>query len=740
MRRIFFRCGMLCMLASSMMFTSCLQEEDIVEMVEDKYNHDFKETFGKVDPNHTWSTATISNAYINIAEEGDYTLKLYTSNPRNTKKQAYLLGEYNIKGSTTSSLQFDMPVILKNVYAALIDKNGKRIVKSAKVENGKINLSFGGSKIGSRAEGDNSPFTITYTAGRTGSYNAEGQYWEYDINDCNVPLTRLPEGKENIETVFEDGTILHKNFMFQFENEASFTLYPFYFVTSNSVELGLYYNDENGQRQEIAIWQRNTDGVYKKNNESNWYKTNESFDSDKNYLEKGNPFKSEGINIRVAAGTIFGFYITANITNNTTGNNKLYSQAALNNTKSTGQDGQGQPIYSDEHFTYAATYHNHEKGEFYLTFEDWDQNSASSDKDFNDLVVRIDDSENEMTIIDEEEEDSKDVLMEYIVAYEDLGTNDFDFNDVVVGFSHDNKQNEAYIRVLAVGGTLRVYLKGENTEGKEEYLFGQKELHELLGGSTNRPIISHNLNIVQKLPTQIQDANGNGYSITEHFKHFKVEVHRKSGIETEISIPDTEKNTGDAPQAFVVADPAWIWPNESQFIGDKYPNFINWIENNLSEEGANWYGAEWNEDDSANSGGTGGDNTGGGSGEGGETPDYGTPIYSSTETIDNGCTFSGNNLTIPNSLFQTYKETGCTLTFIASQGSHIQIYVGGNSSNGWIEIFKNISNANNGICTIPYIVNITTDQMQQFEELYPNKDKIITLQDGANSITEIYIK
>ena len=280
------------------------------------------------------------------------------------------------------------------------------------------------------------------------------------------------------------------------------------------------------------------------------------------------------------------------------------------------------------------------------------------------MVVRIDDSGNEMTIIDEEEEDSKDVLMEYIVAYEDLGTNDFDFNDVVVGFSHDNKQNEAYIRVLAVGGTLPVYLKGQDTEGKEEYLFGKKELHELLGGSTNRPIISHNLNIVQKLPTQIQDANGNGYSITEHFKHFKVEVRRKSGTTTEISIPDTEKNTGDAPQAFVVADPAWIWPNESQFIGDKYPNFINWIENNLSEEGANWYGAEWDEEDSANSGGsTGGDNTGGGSTEDPEPePDYseyGELAISS---------FPQEDITIDKSFF-TNAENGVIVTVIGKEES-----------------------------------------------------------------------
>lgn len=710
MRRNLFRCGMLCMLASSMMLTSCLQEEDIVEKVEEKYNHDFKETFGKVDPNHTWSTATISNACINIAEEGDYTLKLYTSNPRNTKKQAYLLGEYNIKGSTTSSLQFDMPVILKNVYAALIDKNGKRIVKSAKVENGNINLSFGGSKIGSRAEGDNSPFTITYTAGRTGSYNAEGQYWEYDIDDCNVPLTRLPEGKENIETVFEDGTILHKNFMFQFENEATFILYPFYYISSYPHSLGIYYYNENGERIEKEIWNRQTDGLYLKNGE-NWGKTTNDMESNKYYLNNNNPFRCEGIQIKVAAGTQFGFYITANVTNAATSNQQLYSQAQLNQTSDNG-----------DYYTYAATYHNHEKGEFYLTFEDWTQRWGQSDLDFNDLVVRIDDSGNEMTIVDEEEEDSKDVLMEYIVAYEDLGTNDFDFNDVVVGFSHDNKQNEAYIRVLAVGGTLPVYLKGQN-DGNEEYLFGQKELHELLGGSTNRPIISHNLNIVQKLPTQIQD--GNGYSITEHFKHFKVEVHRKSGIATEISIPDTEKNTGDAPQAFVVADPAWIWPNESQFIGDKYPNFIDWIENNLSEEGANWYGAEWNEEDTG---------TSGGNDESDDNPNYGTNLFNENIVIEN------NQIIIPYTYFGT---NGATLTFNSNNNNEyisISSGYGINEAPWWIDVIKaNNSTEVGGINTIPFIVTITKEQLDLAKAGFVNGFEI-KIDQGSGSISAIYIK
>jgi len=435
-------------------------------------------------------------------------------------------------------------------------------------------------------------------------------------------------------------------------------------------------------------------------------------ESNKDYLNNNKPFRCEGIQIKVAAGTQFGFYITANVTNAATSNQQLYSQAQLNQTSDNG-----------DYYTYAATYHNHEKGEFYLTFEDWTQRWGQSDLDFNDLVVRIDDSGNEMTIVDEEEEDSKDVLMEYIVAYEDLGTNDFDFNDVVVGFSHDNKQNEAYIRVLAVGGTLPVYLKGQN-DGNEEYLFGQKELHELLGGSTNRPIISHNLNIVQKLPTQIQD--GNGYSITEHFKHFKVEVHRKSGIATEISIPDTEKNTGDAPQAFVVADPAWIWPNESQFIGDKYPNFIDWIENNLSEEGANWYGAEWDEEDSANSGGTGGDNTGGGSGEGGEIPNYGTNFIN----YYNPTTFTANipyeNLPIG--------TNGVIITLKTQNSGNCSIYY---KTNEWTP--TNIVSYSYGEANNYRNYPITIDNLNTISNNEYCKDLFIQTYDN-NPITELYIK
>ena len=739
MRRIFFRCGMLCMLASSMMFTSCLQEEDIVEMVEDKYNHDFKETFGKVDPNHTWSTASISNVTANISgREGNYTLKLYTSNPRLTTKQAYLLAKYDIKGGETIDYQFDMPASLKYVYAALVDDKGYRMVKSAQLMNGKVNFDF---STGGKARA---------TSDDVVTFSETENYYYFGDEDFVTPLSCMPEDSTYIQRVFEHktGTTLHRSFLYESTGN-SFTIYPYYNVTSNAgFELGIYYYPSSGGKIEVPIWNRSTVEFHTK--ENTWENIGNNFATNKVTTEKWNYqeyyhnessqntyLRMKGITINIEKGTQFGFYITAS---NNSG--KRYSESYLN--PSTYITYAGNYVTSEDKKTtytqdFGATYHKHNTNgecEFYLTFED------GIDFDYNDLIVKIGDvvnpetgkvpplseHENVLLIVDREEEE--DVNMSYIVAYEDLGVNDFDFNDVVLGIDYisTNQANKkATFKLMAAGGTLPVSVAYNTTTLWEE-------IHQAFGVSSNTPVNVKG-NTKEKGHISKEIAVEDNFTILADASKLKITV-SKNGIDVEnISIPNPDE-TGGTPQAILVASPTWEWPTEGQLITShpKYgKDFAQWITETTF---TNWWDNKYTWSSEENPGG--GDNTGGDSGEGGETPDYGTPIYSSTETIDNECTFNGNNLSIPDALFQTYKETGCTLTFIAPNNSYIKLFAGDYhpTNNNYITILDNIDNGH----TIPYIVNITTDQMQQFEELYPNKDKIITLQVGANSITEIYIK
>lgn len=77
------------------------------------------------------------------------------------------------------------------------------------------------------------------------------------------------------------------------------------------------------------------------------------------------------------------------------------------------------------------------------------------------------------------------------------------------------------------------------------------------------------------------------FSITTHASKFKIIVTKAGNNSVEISVPN--KN-GATPQAFVIADPNWKWPDERQNITEKYPNFTEWVNNHTKD---NWYNAQW---------------------------------------------------------------------------------------------------------------------------------------------------
>lgn len=633
MRRNFFRCGMLCMLALSMMLTSCLQEEDIVEKVEDKYNHDFKETFGKVDPNHTWSTASIGNVTANISgREGNYTLKLYTSNPRLTTKQAYLLAKYDIKGGETIDYQFDMPASLKYVYAALVDDKGYRMVKSAQLMNGKVNFDF---STGGKARATSDDGIVTYE--QTKDSDGNTLYYYFNAVDYNTPLTQLPE-KETYypEVGLPNGTILHRSFLYE-STGVPFTIYPFYNITNNAgFELGIYYYTSSG-RKNIGIWNRTNAQYYEYKNwqtdpEQMWNTLGNMQDTpqalefahkyevpnrtyDPETEPKGSPLRIPGITINIPQGVQFGFYITTNYQDNAT----VYSESSLNPTRHL--NGDASSNYSSNNF--AATYHKHSddgKCEFYLTFED------GHDFDYNDLIVRIGDApnalgevpplrnhENVLLVVDREEEE--DVNMSYIVAYEDLGANDFDFNDVVLGIDYisTNQANKkATFKLMAAGGTLPVSVAYNTTTLWEE-------IHQTFGVSSNTPVnVKGNTREKEHISKEI--AVEDNFTILADASKLKITV-SKNGVDVEnISIPNPDE-TGGTPQAILVASPTWEWPTEGQLITShpKYgKDFAQWITETTF---TNWWDNKytWSSEENPE----GGDNTGGGSTEDPEPePDY----------------------------------------------------------------------------------------------------------------------
>ncbi|MBR2456224.1 MAG: DUF4842 domain-containing protein [Bacteroidaceae bacterium] len=164
-----------------------------------------------------------------------------------------------------------------------------------------------------------------------------------------------------------------------------------------------------------------------------------------------------------------------------------------------------------------------------------------------------------------------DTSIEWVVAFEDLGsTGDYDFNDAVVGITHNAETNQVEITPLAAGGTM-----------KAELYFGNEklgEIHDLLrkGAPTNVPInVDERGNKGQKIIKSV----GNGFSISEKWQDLKIVVGNKSST----IVLEPNKETGRAPQAICIPAP-WFWAKEGIHIEQAYKQFGGWTQDQNSNQ------------------------------------------------------------------------------------------------------------------------------------------------------------
>ena len=130
--------------------TSC--KEDYFD--QEKYDALLKQSFPvkNIDTTHTW--ATVGTATANITFNGDYgkdyKVGVYLENPL-TAQSVTSLYSGNISSGATISVPVTYPLYVRNVYVAVFDAKGHRLVQSASIENGKINATFGTTAKATRA-------------------------------------------------------------------------------------------------------------------------------------------------------------------------------------------------------------------------------------------------------------------------------------------------------------------------------------------------------------------------------------------------------------------------------------------------------------------------------------------------------------------------------------------------------------------------------------------------------------
>lgn len=597
---------LLCTLGASLLlgFSGC-QDEDFgytkQDIMDSVYARRFTEVFGDVDPNHTWNTASQTAITVDINFEGLYTVKVYTANPRYSENNVYLVGQFDGIEPGTHTFQCDMPATVECAYVGLIDQDGNRMILPAPLTANKAKVSFG-----------NRETTRTVYTGTTPFIFEAADVHEWTLNDLKTPLQTLPEGVNNTGKVAQN---------FEYVSMGEFTLYPIYSITSNRGEyggefgekLGIYtygnwgdvVTNEDGTPKVTPIWRMNPDegsgSWYEAHNKNTgeWCKmmwfcevhnlsTNENntvWDNNTSTMRPSyDKIQSAGIKLNIPPGTRFGFALL-------TDHGYIYSNSLYNKD----EGGIGPNNLTPDHVrdTYAATFH--EGGNLYLAFEDWGYGSWGHDTDFNDLVLRLLPSGGYNPLIIDKDIDNNPML--YIVACEDLGgTFDWDFNDVVFGIEHVSGQTNARIKLLAAGGTLPVSLKFYHNGSENDITFGTSnitDLHTAFSAETNQPV---NVNAVEGVDRAAIYSNAftvdaNTFNIHDDAKNFRICVTYADGTsQKEIHLPDYA-DKAKAPQAFLISDPTWKWPNELQNITDKYKDFAGWATD--LKNANNWTHTSW---------------------------------------------------------------------------------------------------------------------------------------------------
>ena len=560
---------------SCLLMTACDLEDRLIAKAEEKYDESFKEVFGNIDPEHTWSMAENKSVSVDLDEPSR--VKIYAKQGRTY----YLVGDYeNVSGN--KELAFDAPRgcedILVTVNGATYMKDGSRAVLCS---------SDPSEKVYAAKEGDE-----------------DGQYhyytWE-QIKGFYKDESHLPEDNNNSDRIKKDYLLV--------SNGETFTFSPTFWNGSYDHVYGIFYYDVNGKYtapdgskyNKIDFYQNKEtydDGrdiehkelqykKYHKGGKLTDEKTGEKYDwvnvkencsleplYDKNngkpkydYAADDKMMRAQHFHIKLDDGIRFGFYLTTwyynNNTNDWEDNVTYFSDSSLNEGLAKGHQAFG---------------HIEIDGFTYIVVEDIPPTGSNDDKepDYNDFVF---------TMKGVHEHVNETEPISYLYATEDLGgTDDFDFNDVVFSVSHVSGQPKATVKLMAAGGILPAYIYFENTQvGSEVHQAFGVDVKEMVNTNNGRLLTEKDyvdLGVVEV------GKEWSHVAFTEKGNGFKVKVENNHKT-FEVGTPGA--NNGEAPQMLIL-NRDWLWPTERTRIGCAdadcadcaYPGFGQWGENYLN--------------------------------------------------------------------------------------------------------------------------------------------------------------
>ena len=529
--------NVLFLVASCCLMTACDLEDRLIAKQEEKYNESFKEVFGNIDPEHTWSMVENNTVAVNLDEASR--VKIYAKMDRTY----YLVGDYeNVSGS--KELSYDAPRgcedILVTVNGAPLLKNGSRAILCS-----------------------NDPSKIVYADNSTDEHVRYHYYTYSQIKAFHGDVGHLPENEPNDSKIKKDYVLVSEG--------RTYTFSPTYWNAINDHKFGLFYytNFDAKEYVQIPFYQNKGDEgehnelQYLNPSTGNWVSLKEDYAYHELFSVIGAPkyeddvemLRAQHFHINIPEKTIFGFYVE------TSDGSTFFSDSRLNSTVVGGN-----PDFS-------AFGHIEIDGFTYIVVEDMDyikNPSPSTEPDYNDFVFTMKGLHEHINTTEP---------ISYLYATEDLGgTDDFDFNDVIFSVSHVSGQPNATVKLMAAGGILPAEIWFEDNNSGVSTKVGGKEIHDAFG--VEAATMVNTTSITKDFVTLGEVEVGENWShlaFTNAGNGFKVKVIKKN-VTLEVGTPGA--NNGEAPQMLIL-NRDWLWPTERTRISTAYPDFDQWGANYL---------------------------------------------------------------------------------------------------------------------------------------------------------------
>ena len=148
----------------------CSHDSDYTPPTNEEALQNATEKLGiSIDPNQDWSMTASLEATISVdlGLDDAYTVAVYDKNPLYTNDVHYY-AKTQMKEGETTTLKLDVPSADSTFYVAVYDSKFRRLVQSATIDEGKLNVAFGTSSNNARmTRAAESEYTGTYakTAG-----------------------------------------------------------------------------------------------------------------------------------------------------------------------------------------------------------------------------------------------------------------------------------------------------------------------------------------------------------------------------------------------------------------------------------------------------------------------------------------------------------------------------------------------------------------------------------------------